>query len=294
MENKIITVASSPHIKSNLRVNKIMLDVIIALVPVTAAGIYFNGIRGLLFMAVTIISSMLAEVLFKKLLHKKSSLNDLSAIVTGMILALVLPVSTPLWVGVVSAFFAIVLVKEIYGGLGQNFMNPAVSAKIFAVVSYGKVVVNGGFSDAGTSGRIVGMAGGNLGEASIIAIFIGGFYLIYRGVIRARVPFVIILITLLFSQFVLKDISILGLNSSIYLVAFFIANDYASSAITEGGRWIFATLLAGFICVFVGINKNPAGAQEGAYYAVLIANVFAPFIDTFFKGKVDKKKEATA
>lgn len=290
MENKLITVASSPHIKSNLRVNMIMLDVIIALLPITAAGIYFNGIKGLWLMIATVISCMLAEVIFKKLLHKKHSLNDLSAIVTGMILALVLPVSTPLWVGVVSSFFAIIFAKELYGGLGNNFMNPAVVAKIFAVVSYGKVVINSGFSNATSSGRIVGMTGGNFGEASIIAIFLGGLYLILRGVIRMRIPFTIILVCLLFSQFFLKDISILGLNSSIYLVAFVMANDYASSAITNGGRWIYAILLGLAICVFVGIGKN----NEGAYYAVLIANVFAPFIDTFFKGKVDTKKEATA
>ncbi|MGB4588652.1 MAG: RnfABCDGE type electron transport complex subunit D [Clostridiaceae bacterium] len=290
MENKIITVASSPHIKSNLRVNMIMLDVIIALLPITAAGIYFNGIKGLWLMIATVISCMLAEVIFRKLLHKKHSLNDLSAIVTGMILALVLPASTPLWVGVVSSFFAIMFAKELYGGLGNNFMNPAVVAKIFAVVSYGKVVINSGFSNAASADRMVGMAGGNFGEASIIAILIGGLYLILRGVIRMRIPFTIIIVCLLYSQFVLKDISILGLNSSIYLVAFVMANDYASSAITNGGRWIYAALLGLAICVFVGIGKN----NEGAYYAVLIANVFAPFIDTFFKGKVDTKKEATA
>ena len=230
MENKLITVASSPHIKSNLRVNMIMLDVIIALLPITAAGIYFNGIKGLWLMIATVISCMLAEVIFKKLLHKKHSLNDLSAIVTGMILALVLPASSPLWVGVVSSFFAIMFAKELYGGLGNNFMNPAVVAKIFAVVSYGKVVINSGFQNAASTDRIVGMAGGNFGEASIFAILIGGLYLILRGVIRIRIPFTIILVCLLYSQFVLKDVSILGLNSSIYLVAFVMANDYAKGS----------------------------------------------------------------
>lgn len=290
MENRKITVASSPHIKSSLRVNKIMLDVIIALIPVAAAGIYFNGIEGLFLILTTIIGAMVSEVVFKRLLHKKHSLNDLSAVVSGMILGLILPVSTPLWVAALSSVFAIILVKEIFGGLGQNFMNPAVAAKIFAVVSYGNLVVNSGFGSATFMERFLGTAGGNLGESSILAIIVGGAYLAVKGVIRVRVPFTIIAVSLLFSQFVLGDFTILGGNSSIYLIAFFLANDYASSAITNGGKWVYALLVAVAASVFIGVGEN----IEGAYYAILLGNVFAPFIDTFFKGKVDMKKEATA
>ncbi len=290
MENSKITVASSPHIKSSLRVNKIMLDVIIALIPVAAAGIYFNGIEGLFLILTTIIGAMVSEVVFKRLLHKKHSLNDLSAVVSGMILGLILPISTPLWVAALSSVFAIILVKEIFGGLGQNFMNPAVAAKIFAVVSYGNLVVNSGFGSATFMERFLGTAGGNLGESSILAIIVGGAYLAVKGVIRVRVPFTIIAVSLLFSQFVLGDFTILGGNGSIYLIAFFIANDYASSAITNGGKWVYALLLAVAASVFIGVGEN----IEGAYYAILLGNVFAPFIDTFFKGKVDMKKEATA
>jgi len=290
MENRKITVASSPHIKSNLRVNKIMLDVIIALIPVAAAGIYFNGIEGLFLILTTIIGAMVSEVVFKRLLHKKHSLYDLSAVVSGMILGLILPVTTPLWVAALSSVFAIILVKEIFGGLGQNFMNPAVAAKIFAVVSYGNLVVNGGFGSATFMERFLGTAGGNLGESSILAIIVGGSYLAVKGIIRVRVPFTIIAVSLLFSQFVLGDITILAGNSSIYLIAFFIANDYASSAITNDGKWVYALLVALAASVFIGVGEN----IEGAYYAILLGNVFAPFIDTFFKGKVDMKKEATA
>lgn len=290
MENRKITVASSPHIKSNLRVNKIMLDVLIALIPVAAAGIYFNGMKGLFLILTTIIGAMVSEVVFKRLLHKKHSLNDLSAAVTGMILGLILPVTTPLWVAALSSVFAIILVKEIFGGLGQNFMNPAVAAKIFAVVSYGNLVFNSGFGSATFMDRLLGSAGGNLGEASIVAIIVGGMYLAVKGVIRVRVPFTIIVVSLVFSQIVLGDITILGGNSSIYLIAFFLANDYASSAITNGGKWVYALLVGIAASVFIGVGKN----IEGAYYAILLGNVFAPFIDTFFKGKVDMKKEATA
>ena len=290
MENRKITVASSPHIKSNLRVNRIMLDVIIALVPVAAAGIYFNGIKGLLLIAVTVLGCMGTEVLFKKLLHKKHSLNDLSAVVTGLILALILPVDTPLWVALLSAIFAISLVKEIFGGLGQNFMNPAAAAKIFAVVSYGTLVVNKGFEGVSIQERLVGSAGGNLGEASIIAILVGGLYLAVKGIIRARVPFMVLLVSFVFSAVVLGDVTILAGNSGIYLVAFFLANDYASSSITNPGKWIYAAFVGLTASLFIGLSKN----IEGAYYAVLIGNVFAPFIDSFFEGKVDTKKGATA
>lgn len=290
MENRKITVASSPHIKSNLRVNKIMLDVIIALLPAAAAGVYFNGMRGLLLIASTVLGSMATEVLFKKILHRKHSLKDLSAIVTGLILALILPVDTPIWVAVLSSVFAIALVKELYGGLGQNFMNPAAAAKVFAVVSYGNIVVNKGFSGESIQERLIGSAGGNLGEASIIAIVIGGLYLAIKGVIRARVPFMVLLVSFLFSAVVLKDITILAGNSSIYLIAFFLANDYASTSITNPGKWIYATLVGLAASLFIGLSKN----IEGAYYAILIGSVFAPFIDSFFEGKVDTKKGATA
>ena len=290
MENRKITVASSPHIKSNLRVNKIMLDVIIALIPITAAGIYFNGTYGLLLVLVSILGAIATEVLFKKALHKTHSLHDLSAVVTGLILGLILPVSTPLWVALIASAFAIALVKEIFGGLGQNFMNPAVAAKIFAVISYGNLVVNNGFDDASFIDRFLGTAGGNLGESSILAILVGGSYLAFKGIIRVRVPLSIIAVSLLFSQFVLGDLAILGSNSSVYFIAFFMANDYASSAITNGGKWIYGILVAIAAALFIGIGEN----IEGAYYAILIGNVFAPFIDSFFKGKVNTKKEATA
>ncbi len=290
MDNKMITVASSPHIKSNLRVNKIMLDVIIALIPVVAFGVYFNGLKGLFLILTTVLATTGSEVVFKKLLHKKHSLNDLSAVVTGFMLAMILPVETPLWVAALAGIFAIMLVKEIYGGLGQNFMNPAVAGKIFVLISYGSLVVNKGFGSASLPQRFLGMAGGNLGESSIIAILLGGLYLSVKGVIRIRVPLTIILVSLAFSYFVLGDITILAGNSSIYLAAFFMANDYASSAITNGGKWIYALLLGIFAALFIGIGKN----LDGVYYAILIANVFSPLIDSFFRGKLDTKKGATA
>lgn len=290
MENSKITVASSPHVKSNLRVNILMRDVLIALLPVVAAGVYYNGLNALILILVTIVSAMLSEVVFKKLMHKKHSLHDLSAAVTGTILGLILPVETPLWLGALGAVFAIMLVKEVYGGLGQNFMNPAAAGMIFLITAYGRLIAATPFESDVLSDVLIGQAGGNIGEASVAAILVGGIYLIVRGVIRVRVPAIVLLLNLLFSSLFLGDVRILGMNPSIYLVAFFLANDYASSAITQMGKYVYATLLGLLIFVMAGQGGNPIGA----YYALLVANVFAPFIDTFFKGKVNTRKEANA
>lgn len=290
MENSKITVASSPHVKANLRVNILMRDVLIALLPVVAAGVYYNGLNALILILVTIVSAMLSEVVFKKLMHKKHSLHDLSAAVTGTILGLILPVETPLWLGALGAVFAIMLVKEVYGGLGQNFMNPAAAGMIFLITAYGRLIVATPFENNVLSDVLIGQAGGNIGEASVAAILVGGIYLIVRGVIRVRVPAIVLLVNLLFSSLFLGDVRVLGMNPSIYLVAFFLANDYASSAITQMGKYVYATLLGLLIFVMAGQGGNPIGA----YYALLVANVFAPFIDTFFKGKVNTKKEANA
>lgn len=286
MANNRITVASSPHIKSNLRVNKLMRDVLIALIPAVAAGIYFNGVKGIYLLLTTVLSTVLSEVIFRKIVKKRHTLNDLSAVVTGVILGLILPVTIPLWVAALGGAFAIFLVKEIYGGLGQNFMNPAATGKIFVIISYGSVIASSEVGSLVFKEAFLGQASGNLGEASILAILIGGIYLLARGVIRFRVPATIITINLLFSHFVLGDIKILGLNAGIYLVAFILANDYASSSITNVGKWIYAGLLGILIAFLIGKANNP----DGAYYAVLIANVFAPLIDSFFKGKVNKEK----
>ena len=165
-------------------------------------------------------------------------------------------------------------------------MNPAATGKIFVTIAYGSVIVTSSASSTVFNDAFIGQSSVNLGEASILAILIGGLYLLARGVIRLRVPFTIILVNLMFSHFVLGDIKILGLNAGIYLVAFFLANDYASSSITDQGKWIYALLLALLTAFLIGEANNP----DGAYYAVLIGNVFAPLIDSFFKGKVSKEK----
>lgn len=290
MENRILTVASSPHIKSSLRVSTIMRDVLIALLLPAVAGVYFNGIEGLYLIAASIAAAVVSELVFSKLMKRAHTLGDLSAVVTGLITALVLPVATPLWVAAISAIFAIIVVKCLFGGLGQNFMNPAVTGKIFVATAYGRLMTTVPSASDDAMTRLLGQAGGSLGEASAIAIIVGGIYLIVRGVIRARIPVTIIVISLLFSALILGDAAILGLNSTVYLAAFFLATDYASSATTNEGKWVYAAVVGLLGSLFIGIAKN----VDGIYYALLLGNIFAPFIDSFFKGKVDTKKEATA
>ncbi|MBP1920346.1 RnfABCDGE type electron transport complex subunit D [Youngiibacter multivorans] len=290
MENRILTVASSPHIKSSLRVSTIMRDVLIALLLPAAAGVYFNGIEGLYLIAATIASAVVSELVFSKIMRRPHTLGDLSAVVTGLVTALVLPLATPLWVAGISSLFAIIVVKCLFGGLGQNFMNPAVTGKIFVATAYGRLMTTVPFSSDDAMTRLLGQAGGNLGEASVAAIIIGGIYLIVRGVIRARIPVTIIVISLLYSAIVLGDVTVLGLNGSVYLAAFFLATDYASSATTNEGKLVFAAVVGLLGSLFIGKSGN----AEGIYYAVILGNIFAPFIDTFFKGKVDTKKEANA
>ncbi|MBW8381726.1 MAG: RnfABCDGE type electron transport complex subunit D, partial [Youngiibacter sp.] len=255
MENRILTVASSPHIKSSLRVSTIMRDVLIALLLPAVAGVYFNGIEGLYLIAASIAAAVVSELVFSKLMKRAHTLGDLSAVVTGLITALVLPVATPLWVAAISAFFAIIVVKCLFGGLGQNFMNPAVTGKIFVVTAYGRLMTTVPFASGDAMTRLVGQAGGSLGEASVAAIIAGGIYLIVRGVIRARIPVTIIVISVLFSTLILGDAAILGLNSTIYLAAFFLATDYASSATTNEGKWVYAAVVGLLGSLFVGIAK---------------------------------------
>jgi Na+-translocating ferredoxin:NAD+ oxidoreductase RnfD subunit len=263
---------------------------LVALLFPAAAGVYFNGMEGLFLLATTIISAMLFEYLFTRLLKRKNTLTDLSAAVSGTVLALVLPISTPLWVAALAALIAVIVVKGIYGGLGQNFINPAVAAKLFAITAYGRLMTTVPAASEDAMTRLIGQAGGNLGEASIIAIIIGGAYLIFKGVIRVRIPVTIIIVAIAFSAIVLKDPMVLGLNGSVYLTAFFLANDYASSAITNEGKWVYAALIGLLGSLFIGVSEN----REGIYYALVLANIFAPFIDGFFKGKVNTDMEATA
>ena len=205
--DKQLLVSSSPHIRSDITTRRLMLDVIIALVPASFAGVWFFGTKAAILIAVTVISSVLFEYIIRKVFKRNNTVSDLSAAVTGLLLALNLPPALPVWMAVVGSFFAIVVVKQLFGGIGQNFVNPALAARAMLLVSYGSKMTSWSepFTDVVSSATplailktggempglwdmFLGKIGGSLGEVSSLALIIGGIYLFARRVISWHIP----------------------------------------------------------------------------------------------------------
>lgn len=294
------TVSSSPHIKSNDSVQGIMRDVIIALLPATFAGIYFFGMQAFLVTLVSVLSCIAAEALWQKLTHRKITIGDLSAVVTGLLIAFNLPAAVPLWLPAVGGFFAIIIVKQFFGGIGQNIMNPALAARAFLLASWPVHMTNftvDGVSTAtalgilkGGQGELpslmnifIGNVGGCIGETSVIALLIGAAYLLYKKIISWHIP-----VTYIGSVFILTFI--LGRNGlmtgnalyevlagGLFLGAFFMETDYTTSPMAKKGQLIF-----GLGCgVLTTIIRLYGGYAEGVSYSILIMSLFVPFIDKF-------------
>ncbi len=302
-------VSASPHARSKATTQRIMLDVAIALVPAGAFGIYRFGIRALLVMFVCIAGSILTEFTYEKLMKKKVTITDASALVTGMLLAYNLPVGLPLWMALLGSMFAILIVKMVFGGLGQNFMNPALGGRAFLVASFGSYmndfsagadVVSGATQKAadvvssatplaslkaGEAVNIldmfIGNINGTIGEVSACCILIGAAYLVIRRVISLRIPLTYILS---FAVFMLIfggrgfDVSFLLshiLGGGLMLGAFFMATDYVTSPITVKGQIIFGI----FLGILTGIFRTYGGSTEGVSYAIIIGNLLVPLIE---------------
>lgn len=298
-------ISASPHIRTKRNVNSIMRDVLIALLPVTAAAIYFYKMDAVKIILASVLSSVISEALWQKLNKKPITINDYSAIITGLILAFVLPAHVPLWIPIIGGAFAIIVVKQFFGGLSQNFMNPALASKVFLLTSWSAAMIKISTStDATTAASqaadavssaseavaaelpslwqvFLGQATGNLGEASILALCLGALYLIIRGVIDLKIPVAYLATVALSSWFFGKEGLMTGevvrtlLTGSIVLTAFFCANDYASTPITTMGKIIFG-IGAGVLTILFRIYGYNT---EGSYYSILIMNVFAPIID---------------
>ena len=294
------TVSSSPHIKSNDSVQGIMRDVIIALIPATFAGIYFFGMQAFLVTLVSVLSCIAAEALWQKLTHRKITIGDLSAVVTGLLLAFNLPAAVPLWLPAIGGFFAIIIVKQFFGGIGQNIMNPALAARAFLLASWPVHMTN--FTVDGTSAAtalallksasthvpslmnvFVGNEGGCIGETSVLALLIGGGYLLYRKVITFHTPLAFIGTVFVLTLISGRDASLTG--NAIYEIcagglmigAIFMATDYSTSPMTKKGQVIF-----GIGCgVLTTVIRLYGGYSEGVSYAILIMSLFVPFIDKF-------------
>ena len=299
-KEKSYKVSSNPHVRSKATTGGIMLLVIIALMPATGFGIYNFGIRAVFVVAVSIASAVLTEFLFNLILKKKQTIFDLSAVVTGLLLALNMPVSIPLWMPALGSVFAILVVKMLFGGIGQNFMNPALAARCFLLISFPGAMTNFA-TDVYTgatplaalkageavniSDMIIGKTAGTIGETSLIAIVIGACFLIIMGVIDLKIPGCYILSFVVF-------ISIFGgrgidpayiaaqlAGGGIMLGAFFMATDYVTRPITRWGQIIYGV----FLGVMTGIFRIFGPSAEGVSYAIIIGNLIVPLIEKITK-----------
>lgn len=311
-------VSGTPHVRSKESIQSIMRDVIIALVPATAAGIYYFGLRALILIVAAIISAVFFEWLYEKITKKPVTINDLSAVVTGLLLAMNLPASAPVWVAIVGSAFAIIFAKQLFGGLGQNFINPALAGRAFLLASYPTemttwVVPNGLAADAATYATplaqlkngtldaslgqlVLGQVGGTIGETCAIALIIGGIYLLYKHVISWKIPVIYIAtVFILFAvigrhgmRMPLQEIFAGG----VMLGGIFMATDYASSPVTPKGQVIFA-VGAGLLTYLI---RTFGGYPEGVSYSILIMNCCVPLIERFTEptifGALPKTKEA--
>ena len=311
-------VSGTPHVRSKESIQSIMRDVIIALVPATAAGIYYFGLRALILIVAAIISAVFFEWLYEKITKKPVTINDLSAVVTGLLLAMNLLASAPVWVAIVGSAFAIIFAKQLFGGLGQNFINPALAGRAFLLASYPTemttwVVPNGLAADAATYATplaqlkngtldaslgqlVLGQVGGTIGETCAIALIIGGIYLLYKHVISWKIPVIYIAtVFILFAvigrhgmRMPLQEIFAGG----VMLGGIFMATDYASSPVTPKGQVIFA-VGAGLLTYLI---RTFGGYPEGVSYSILIMNCCVPLIERFTEptifGALPKTKEA--
>ena len=293
--DKKLRVSSNPHIRSKVTTNGIMMAVALALLPAAGFGIYNFGIRALLHILITVASTVLTEFLFG-LYKKKLTITDLSAVVTGLLLALNLPVGAPLWIGALGGVFAILVVKMLFGGLGQNFMNPALAARCFLLISFPALMTN--FTcDAYTgatplaalkagetvnvTNMIIGRTAGTIGETSMIALVAGACLLILLGVIDLRIPGSYIasvaLFVLLFGgrgmdfQFLSAHLA----GGGLMLGAFFMATDYVTRPITARGQYVFGV----FLGIMTGIFRIFGPGAEGVSYAIILGNLLVPLIE---------------
>ena len=291
-------VSSSPHVRAKDSTSRIMLYVIIALLPTSLFGIYNFGFKALLLILITIASCVATEWVFNKIVHKKNTIDDLSAVVTGLLLALNLPVALPWWEAVIGGVFAIAIVKMMFGGLGQNFMNPALGARCFLLIAFAAdmtnfttdtytgatplaLIRNEGLGSVNVMDMLIGNTAGTIGETSVIAILIGAIILILTGVIDLKIPGAYIIS---FAVFILLfgghgfDVNYLVAElcgGGLMLGAFFMATDYVTSPITPMGKIIF-----GICCgILTGIFRCFGANAEGVSFAIILSNLFVPLIE---------------
>ena len=295
--NKLLNVSSSPHVRSGVTTKNIMYDVAIAMIPATVWGVMQFGLYSLLVVAATVLSCVLSEYVFEVLMKKPVTISDGSALVTGMILGLNMPPSIPIWMPVLGGVFSIIVVKQLYGGLGQNFMNPALAGRCFLLISFASsmnsfidpmtnavsgatplaVLKDGGSYDL--AAMFLGKIPGTIGEISTLALLIGAAYLLAKKVISIRIPGTYILTFAIFAfifgrqdlGYVLAEIC----GGGLIFGAFFMATDYVTSPITPKGQIIFGICLG----ILTGLFRLFGGSSEGVSYAIIFCNILVPLIE---------------
>ena len=291
-----LTVSAAPHIHSGASTNRIMLDVIIALLPATAASVIIFGLKSLIVIAACVITALVGEALFNIVAKRKQTIGDLSAVVTGLLLALNLSTNVPAWQCVVGTLFAIICVKCLFGGLGCNFANPAITGRVFMLVAFSAVAggANPTIVELTTSATpleqlgkgetlelmdlFLGLHGGAIGETCILALILGFVYLLVRKVITWHTPVVFIAtvfaLYMAFTGDVMMAVSQI-LAGGLFIGAIFMATDYVTTPITTRGRVVFAlgcgviTFIIRYFCAY----------PEGVSFSILIMNILTPFIE---------------
>jgi electron transport complex protein RnfD len=308
LENTKFLVSSSPHIRSGETTQRIMLDVIIALMPALFAGILYFGFKALTLTVTAVVFAVAAEVIMQKIMGKPITVNDLSAVVTGILIAFNVPATLPLWIVAIGSIFAIAIAKQCFGGLGFNFINPALAARAMLLASWPVemtnwvspgadavstatplAIIKGGLQGAIAAGQaipdvwslFVGNVGGCIGETSALALIIGGAYLLYRRVISHRIPVAYIVTVAVFSllfggfdPFVMVYHVFAG---GLFLGAIFMATDYSTSPMSARGQIIF-----GIGCgILTSVIRFYGGYPEGVSYSILLMNLATPLIDRY-------------
>ncbi len=322
-----LTVTSAPHLKNPETTSTIMLDVIIALAPAALWGVYVYGWRALVIILVSVASAILSETLFQFFMNIPITVKDCSAAVTGLLLALCLPVSVPIWMPIIGSMFAIIVVKQLFGGIGKNVVNPAIAARVFLFLAWPKhmsaytkpfsklplisnvgdvelvssatplaVLKNGEMPTDSLFDTVLGRIGGSIGEVSAVLLIIGGIYLLIRRTIRWHIPVAYIgtvaLLTLIFPQAgtTLRFVGYEIFSGGLLLGAIFMATDYVTSPVTKSGRIIYG-IGCGVITVVIRYFGQYA---EGVSFAIMIMNLLVWYLDMFTRpskfGGADKKK----
>ena len=304
--SELLHVSSSPHVRSKITTNDIMLMVVIALLPTTIFGIYNFGPRALLLILLSVATCVLTEYVYEKLMKKPVTVKDFSAVVTGLLLALNLPASVSWFVPVIGGIFAILIVKQLFGGLGQNFMNPALAARCFLLISFSGQMTDfsvpkgawGNIAVDTVSGAtplallksgetadvlslFIGNVQGTIGETSAIAILIGAIFLLCMKIIDLRIPLTylasFVIFIAIFGGHGLDPNYILGhlFGGGLMLGAWFMATDYVTSPITKKGQIVYGVILG----VLTGLFRLFGGSAEGVSYAIIFSNLLVPLIE---------------